>query len=150
MGIEGSFNFRRVSNTITTSGIVAADDLAVLGENGYAAVINLLPDSSEHAVMGEETIVRGQGLTYVHIPVDFAAPCSEDFDQFAAVMDAHADRTVHVHCAANYRVSVFYALYAERTRSWTVEQADEHIRSVWTPDPVWDAFITSERQRRAR
>ena len=147
MSIETSYNFRRVSDTVTTSGIVAVDDLASLKAAGCEVVVNLLPDSSEHAVEGEADIVASQGIGYVHIPVDFGAPTPAQFEEFAAVIDAQADRVIHVHCAANYRVSVFYALYAVHRGLWSIEEADEHIQSIWTPDPAWQDFIASERAR---
>ena len=149
MGVEASYNFRRVSDTVTTSGVIAVDDLAGLAAAGYEVLVNLLPDTSEHAVEGEAAIVTDQGVGYVHIPVDFAAPRPEQLDEFAAVMDAHEARSIHVHCAANYRVSVFYGLYAVRRGRWSIEQADEHIHGIWTPDtdPVWRDFIAVERAR---
>ena len=113
MTIDQTFNFRRVSDRVTTSGLVNAEQLATLGGEGYHAVINLLPDSYEHAVHDEATIVRDQGLDYVYIPVDFAAPTHDDFAAFSDAMDAHSDDQVHVHCAANFRVSAFYGLYAQ-------------------------------------
>ena len=149
MGIESSLNFRRVSDRVTTSGTVPAEDLAALRANGYDVVVNLLPDRSEYAVEGEATIVGDQGVDYVYIPIDFAAPNHEQFEEFSAAMDANADKTIHVHCAANYRVSAFYSLYAMRQEWWSAEQADEHLRSIWTQGeyPVWDEFIAAERAR---
>lgn len=145
--IEDSYNFRRVSDTVTTSGIVVADELAGLRAAGYELVVNLLPDTSEHAVEDEAAIVEGQGIAYEHIPVDFAAPTPEQLDEFVAVMDAHADESIHVHCAANYRVSVFYSLYAVRRGWWSIDAADRHVHNIWTPDEVWRDFISSERAR---
>jgi uncharacterized protein (TIGR01244 family) len=149
MSIENSYNFRRVSSRVTTSGVVPAEDLAGLREAGYDLLVNLLPDSSEHATDGESAIVGGQGIDYVHIPVDFAAPRREQLEEFAEVMEANSDKTIHVHCAANYRVSVFYGLYAARKGWWSTEEADRHIGSIWTagPDQVWRDFIESERPR---
>jgi uncharacterized protein (TIGR01244 family) len=146
--MEASRNFRRVSDTVTTSGIVSADDLASLKERGYAVVVNLLPDSHDDAVEDEASIVGEQGIEYVHIPVDFAAPTLAELDEFVAVMDAHTDAPIHVHCAANYRVSVFYALYAARRGLWTLEEADAHIADVWEPNAVWQELIASARRSR--
>ena len=67
-------------------------------------VVNLNPDGGYGAVDGEDTIVRDQGVAYVYLPVDFAAPTHDDFESFAAAMDAHEGEMLHVHCAANYRV----------------------------------------------
>jgi protein tyrosine phosphatase (PTP) superfamily phosphohydrolase (DUF442 family) len=50
-------------------------------------------------------------MAYVHIPVNFKAPTSQDFRAFCRVMEAFEDRPVFVHCAANMRVSAFVFLY---------------------------------------
>jgi uncharacterized protein (TIGR01244 family) len=149
MSIESSLNFRRVSETVTTSGTVAREDLARLGTDGYDLVVNLMPDSSEYAVDGEATILADHGVGYVYIPVDFAAPNHEQLEAFATAMEANVGKTIHVHCAANYRVSAFYSLYAMRRGWWSVDQADEHLNGIWTQGeyPVWDRFIASERSR---
>jgi hypothetical protein len=55
-----------------------------------------------------------------------------------------------VHCAANYRVSAFYSLYALRKGLCTEADADQLVRDVWDPStyPAWHAFIAEERARR--
>lgn len=148
MGIEESTNFRRVDATITTSGVVGAERLAGLRSEGYEVVIDLLPADSPYAVADEAGIVIGQGIDYVAIPVDFAAPTTADLDAFCAAMDANAGRPMHVHCAANARVSAFYSLYRMRRGEWTAEQSDELIRGIWDPAeyPVWETFIAAQRR----
>lgn len=147
--VQDGYNFRRINDRITTSGLLSAEQLAGLRRAGYDAVINLLPDGYEHAVADEASIVRDQGVEYVYIPVDFAAPTHADFVRFVRAMDERDGRKVHVHCAANYRVSAFYSLYAMQ-RGWCTEaEADAIVRDVWDPveHPVWDAFLTDERAR---
>lgn len=143
MGVEDSFNFRRVSDTVTTSGVLSPDGLRSLAAEGYDLVVNLLPSDGEAAIADEETIVRGQGVEYVHIPVDFAAPTRADYDAFAAAMDAHPGETVHVHCAANYRVSAFYGVYAVQKQWWTPVEADTYVRDLWDPSeyPAWAELL---------
>ena len=51
-------------------------------------------------------------MAYRHIPVKFEAPAVEDFRAFVSAMDEWSDRKVFVHCAANFRVSAFVAVYA--------------------------------------
>ena len=149
MGIEDSYNFRRIHERLTTSGLVSVAQLNDLQSEGYDAVINLLPDSYEHAVADEARIVRDQGLDYVYIPVDFEAPTHADFEAFADAMDARPGQTIHVHCAANYRVSAFYSLYALRKGLCTEDEANDIVQDIWNPAefPTWLAFITDERAR---
>ena len=148
MSLDGSYNFRRINDRVTTSGVVGAERLGALQASGYQALINLLPDSSEYAVAGEADLVTAQGVDYIYIPVDFAAPSQQDFDAFTRAMDQLDDRKVHIHCAANFRVSAFYSLYAQRCGRWNTAQADAHIRDLWNPadEPAWAAFIASQRQ----
>lgn len=149
MGVEESYNFHRVDEHTTTSGVVGAVRLAELGAHGYGAVINLLPDDSSYAVEGEAELVESQGLAYVHIPVDFAEPTRADLDAFFAAMQAHHNQMVHVHCAANFRVTAFYALFAVASGSLTPEEADELIAHFWDPadHPAWAEFIREQRSR---
>ena len=147
MTIEDSYNFRRISEQLTTSGLVSVEQLGDLHHEGYEAVINLLPDSYEHAVRDEARIVQDQGLDYVYIPVDFDAPTHADLEAFAQAMTAHDGQKVHVHCAANYRVSAFYSLYALRAGVCSESEAEALVQDVWDPAefPAWQAFITAER-----
>ena len=147
MGIEESVNFREVGPHLTTSGAVTAEQLRALGDQGYDAVIDLLPGTHDQAVPGEAAIVEGAGLGYVHIPVDFAAPTRPDLEAFVAAMDALEGRKVHVHCAANWRVTAFYGLYAERKGLWTETESDAFIHATWDPadHEAWATFIEEQR-----
>ena len=141
--IKGSYNFRIISDRLTTSGVVGADRLNALASQGYEAVVNLLPDSSEHAVADERDIVESQRAEYIYIPVDFKAPARSDFTRFSEALDSLSDRKIHIHCAANYRVSAFYALYAVSRGRWSTAQATDFIYGVWQPAdyPGWSEFI---------
>ena len=143
MSIEQAFNFVAISPNITTSGLPTIEQLAGIQAEGYGVVINLLPDENEYAVEGERAALENQDLEYVYIPVDYAMPNKDDFQRFTETMDALGERKVHIHCAANYRVSVFYGLYALRTGVWSRERMDEHIRSLFNPEdyPPWPEFI---------
>ena len=143
MNIESSRNFRMITDRLTTSGVVGADRLKALASQGYEVVVNLLPDTSEHAVPDERSIVESQRLEYIHIPVDFKRPERSDFVTFSEALDRVSERKVHIHCAANYRVSAFYSLYAVSRGRWSTDQAMEFIHSVWEPAeyPGWSEFI---------
>ena len=141
--IEHSYNFRMISDRLTTSGVVGADRLEALASQGYEVVVNLLPDSSEHAVSNEQGIVESQRIEYIYIPVDFKAPGRSDLSRFSEALDRLSDSKIHIHCAANYRVSAFYSLYAASRGQWSTDQARDFIHSVWRPAdyPGWPEFI---------
>lgn len=140
-----SYNYREISDILSTSGSVNAEELFNLSNNGYEVVINLLPGSNEYAVPNEADIVQNQGVIYHHIPVDFEAPKDQDYEKFVSVMENTASLKTHIHCAANWRVSAFYSVYACQNGIWDVSRALDHINSLWSPNdyPVWAEFLAN-------
>lgn len=136
-----------VSPGIVTSGQPDAASLARLAQEGFGAVIYLAPPTVPDAVRGEESIVRGQGLEFVNIPVDFDKPTQADFDAFAAAMDRFADRKVLVHCQVNMRASTFTFLYRAIVRREAPETAYEAVSRVWVPRGVWRTFAREQLRR---
>lgn len=143
MAIANSYNYREISPTLHTAGVVGEKRLLGLAADGFQAVINLLPDDSEYAVQDEPSIVRQQGLDYHYIPVDFAKPSTENYQVFSALLDQLGDQKTLVHCAANYRVSGFYGIYAVVKGQWSAEQAKQHISDIWNPSeyPAWQQLL---------
>lgn len=144
MSVTDAFNYKKVSETIGTAGLLNRQQLEALQQEGYQAVINLLPDDSEYAQSGERACVESQGLNYRYIPVDFNAPQKSDYHAFAAALRALQGQKLIVHCAANYRVSAFYAIYAHRNLGWSEQEAREHIASIWNPveHEPWETYIS--------
>jgi protein tyrosine phosphatase (PTP) superfamily phosphohydrolase (DUF442 family) len=81
------------------------------------------------------------GLRYIHIPVDFANPTEADFSRFCKAMDDVGEAPLHIHCAANYRVSAFVYRYRLTVLGWTDEDALGDLIAIWSPDDVWQGFI---------
>lgn len=99
---------------------------------------------SDNAIANEGCVVAGLGMSYVHIPVDFKAPGSQDFQAFCRIMEAFDGRPVFVHCAANMRVSAFVFLYRVMFQHVAVAEAEHDLFAIWQPDEVWSKFIRDE------
>jgi protein tyrosine phosphatase (PTP) superfamily phosphohydrolase (DUF442 family) len=147
MSLDEIKNFATVNDQIGTAGQPSEGELRDVAADGYAAVINLGLLNPEYCLPDEAGLAASLGLAYRHLPVSFDAPALADFDAFVAAMDAWADRRVFVHCAANFRVSAFMAVYGELRLGWTRAQADQHARSQWEPNRVWQKFIADCRGR---
>lgn len=143
VSVSDAYNFKQVNDQLSTSGIINEEQLGQLSAEGYGAVISLLPADNQYAIAGEPKIVLSQGLTYNYIPVDFGGPTAEDYAAFAAAMDANKGKRTIVHCAANYRVTAFYSIYAVQNLGWSEDQAYELIGSIWdiSEYPVWEEFV---------
>lgn len=143
-------NFRALDAHLLTAGQPNEEQLADAARQGCAVVINLaLHDDPRYSLRDEAGTVRGLGMAYVHIPVQFKAPTEQDFQAFCAAMDAHRGQKILVHCAANYRVTAFVGLYRMIRDGWSSEQAFEPMRSVWEPDDTWKQFIAETLARNA-
>ncbi|MDD9891918.1 MAG: protein tyrosine phosphatase family protein [Gammaproteobacteria bacterium] len=144
MTIANSYNFREITPTLTSSGVVGANRLKGLAEEGYECVINLLPDDSDYAVGNEQATVEAQGLQYIYIPVDWNKPTLENFHSTIAALEENSAIKTHIHCAANWRVSGFYSGYALSKALWTEAQAKAHIQDLWQPTdfPQWQALLS--------
>ncbi len=142
MGLD-IFNLIRIDDRTLTAGQPTADQLRAAADEGVTAVINLATYNPDHSLEGEAELVRSLGMDYVHIPVDWANPTDADFATFEEAMAARTNEHLLIHCAANYRVTAFYSLYALRHLGWSAEQAAALRDRIWSGSdyPVWAAFI---------
>ena len=145
MSLEEFYNFILISETLATSGQPTEAQMSEIAVAGYKVVVNLALGKSENALADEAGTVSALGMDYHHIPVVWEAPKLSDFEQFVPLMDTLAGQKVFLHCVANYRASMFTALYGEKRWGWTRAQADAHIRRIWEPDEVWARFIEDVR-----
>ena len=146
MALEDIRNFIAVSDDLGTAGQPSEAQLREVADAGFEVVVNLGLLDPRYCLPDEAGTVAGLGLEYHHIPVDFTAPQAGDLRQFFDAMDAARGKKVFVHCAANYRVSSFVALYGEARLGWTRDQADAHIRKVWEPNETWTRFLAAARK----
>jgi protein tyrosine phosphatase (PTP) superfamily phosphohydrolase (DUF442 family) len=139
------YNFRSLGD-IATAGQPTEVQFRDIREAGYDAVINLALPTSDNALPHEGSIVTGLGMSYVHLPVNFSAPSTQDFRAFCGVMSAFQDRRVFVHCAANMRVSAFMFLFRVLRQGEPASIAESDLHAIWQPDSVWKQFIEKELQ----
>ena len=143
MSTEDILNFHRVDERIITGGQPTEAQLAAAAEEGVQVVINLATLDPRYSLDDEGGLVSGLGLEYHHIPVDWEKPLESDFEAFAGLMRQAGAKRVLIHCAANYRVTAFYALYGMRALGWSEDQADRFRAVIWRTRqyPIWDEYI---------
>lgn len=148
MSTEDIQNYYKVDERIITGGQPTEGQIRSVAEDGYQVVVNLATVDPRYSLEDESVLAQSVGLAYHHIPVEWAAPTAAEFDAFVAVMQQNQDKRVLVHCAANYRASAFYGLYAMQNLGWSEAQADALRAKLWQRQyPVWDAFIQQIKAR---
>ncbi len=139
--LDAISNYRSYSPAYSSSGQPNEMQLEDLKKNGFERIIYLAYSDQDSALMGEDRIVKGLGMEYVHIPVEFAAPSRNDFYLFAAVMRQAPTKKTLLHCQVNFRASAFSLLYRVIYLDVPIAAAKEDMNSVWTPNEVWTQFI---------
>ena len=148
MSTEDIRNLRRVDDHTLTGGQPTEDQLRSAAADGVQVVVNLATISPRYSLADEGGLVASLGLAYHHIPVEWERPTAADYDEFARVMQASAGKRVLIHCAANYRVTAFYGLYAMQQLGWSRAQADALRAAVWERQfPIWDDFVQNMQTR---
>jgi uncharacterized protein (TIGR01244 family) len=147
MGIQEIFNYVKVNEQLSTAGQPTEAQLQELASEGFTAVINLALVNPPHTPADEAGLLRAQGIEYVHIPVDWNNPTDADFAAFEEAMTRLSSEKVLVHCAANYRVTAFYALYAQKRLGWSAAEAEALRNLIWAGSdyPIWEAFVARKR-----
>ena len=139
----------RVDDHTLTAGQPTEEQLRAVAAEGVEVVINLATISPRYSLPDEAGLVKALGLEYVHLPVEWDNPLPEDFEAFSRTMDDAAGRHVFIHCAANFRVTAFYGLYAMRRLGWTEAQADALRARIWQHHqyPIWEKFMSDMKAR---
>jgi protein tyrosine phosphatase (PTP) superfamily phosphohydrolase (DUF442 family) len=146
--VPSIYNYREVDVMFATAGQPTEEQLCSVARDGFEVVINLaLHDDPRYSLKDEMASVTSLGMEYVHIPVAFQSPTESDLRKFFDAMDAHQNKKVLVHCAANKRVTAFVGLYWTLKLGWPADQAFALMHSVWEPDPVWSAFISEQTKK---
>lgn len=145
MSTEDIFNYLKVHDRLITGGQPTEEQLRDLAADGFTAIINLAPVNPPYTPEDEAGLARSLGMAYHYIPVQWGNPTDEDFAAFEEAMQATAGDKLLIHCAANFRVTAFFSLYARKHLGWTKEQGEAFRAQIWEGSdyPVWEAFIAS-------
>jgi protein tyrosine phosphatase (PTP) superfamily phosphohydrolase (DUF442 family) len=134
-------NFYKVSDLLACAGQPGETQLTAIADDSYQVIINLGLTDGKYALKDEAASVTALGMEYYHIPVLFDNPKVSDLRLFIELMKKHAEQKTLVHCAANYRASVFTGLYLFASNKLNEEGVQNFIEEVWQPDPTWQLFI---------
>jgi protein tyrosine phosphatase (PTP) superfamily phosphohydrolase (DUF442 family) len=138
------FNFLTITDSLSTSGQPTEAQLSALAEEEYELIINLaFHDDPRYSLKDETSYVKSLGIEYIHIPVQFDKPLKSDLVSFCNAIAANKNKKIHIHCAANMRVTAFLGLYFLIRERKSKKEAFKPMCQIWKPDSVWSSFIDS-------
>ena len=134
-------NYLEYSPLLSSAGQPTEEQIEVLSDAGFERIVYLAFSDQSRSIEHEDRLVKGLGMEYVHIPVDWEAPRKSDFYLFAgALQRAPAAKTL-VHCQVNFRASAFSFLYQVLYLDVPVADAKAAMNRVWVPNDQWRALI---------
>jgi|SRR5579859_3202885 len=149
MIVDEIYNALWASETLLTSGQPTEGQLKAISADGFTAVINLAPSNSRNALPDEAGVVRSLDMAYFHIPVAWDNPQPADFTAFEQAMSQLPTGKTLIHCAANFRVTAFYSLYAQKHLGWSELQANAFRAKIWQGSdfPIWETFLETMKNK---
>lgn len=134
-------NFRQYSETFASAGQPTAEQLQAVADAGYERVVYIAFTNNQNALPDEDQIVKGLGMEYMQVPVDFSNPLPDDFYAFADSMRRNTDKKTLLHCQVNARATAFSFLYRVLYEDVSIADAKADMNTVWQPNEVWRDFI---------
>ncbi len=134
-------NFRQYSPTFASSGQPSREQFTTIAENGFERIVYIAFTNNQNAVADADLVVKGLGMEYMQVPVDFNNPLPSDFYAFADSMRRNTDKKTLLHCQVNARATAFSFLYRTIFEGVPVAEAKEDMNTVWQPNEVWRDFI---------
>ncbi|MGD9968860.1 MAG: protein tyrosine phosphatase family protein [Sulfuricurvum sp.] len=135
MDTNAIYNYIEINSNIAISGQPRKHQFEFLKNSGFIAIINLSGKGTEKFILPDEhIIVELLNMSYHSIPVDFNNPQMNEYKTFLLLMQKYQNDKILIHCAGNYRVSVFFSTYALQYLNWSKDQADALIASIWESD----------------
>jgi len=134
-------NFRQYSSTFASSGQPTREQFSTIAENGFERIVYIAFTNNQNALPDADLVVKGLGMEYMQVPVDFNNPLPSDFYAFADSMRRNTDKKTLLHCQVNARATAFSFLYRVIYADVPVAQAKADMNTVWQPNEVWRDFI---------
>jgi protein tyrosine phosphatase (PTP) superfamily phosphohydrolase (DUF442 family) len=134
-------NFRQYSENFASAGQPTAEQFQTLRDAGFERIVYIAFSDNRNAVPNADQLVKGLGMDYIHIPVDWNRPTALDFYAFADAMRRDPERKTLLHCQVNARATAFSFLYRVIYDGVPVAQAKQDMNSVWQPNETWRDFM---------
>jgi len=134
-------NFRQYSDNFASAGQPTREQFQALKDEGFERIVYIAFTNNPNALADEDQVVKGLGMEYMHVPVDFSNPLPDDFYAFADSMRRNTDKKTLLHCQVNARATAFSFLYRVIYEGVPLAEAKADMNTVWQPNEVWRDFV---------
>ena len=134
-------NFRQYSETFASAGQPTREQFQSIADNGFERVVYIAFTNNPNALPDADLLVKGLGMEYMQVPVDFSSPLPDEFYAFSDAMERNRGKKTLLHCQVNARATAFSFLYRVIYNDVPITKAKTDMNTVWQPNEVWRDFI---------
>ena len=134
-------SFRQYSATFASAGQPTREQFQALADNGFERVVYIAFTNNQNALPDADLVVKGLGMEYMQVPVDFNDPRPSEYYAFADSMARNEGRKTLLHCHVNARATAFSFLYRVLNEDIPIADAKADMNTVWQPNETWRDFI---------
>ena len=134
-------NFRQYSETFASAGQPTREQFQSIADNGFERVVYIAFTNNPNALPDADLVVKGLGMEYMQVPVDFSSPLPDEFYAFSDAMERNRGKKTLLHCQVNARATAFSFLYRVIYNDVPIAEAKADMNTVWQPNEVWRDFI---------
>jgi uncharacterized protein (TIGR01244 family) len=122
-GLESIDKFHRIDARVALGGQPTPDQIAILSDAGFQAIINLREDSEQNDGLHARA-ARDAGMQFDRVPVSAQSPSDASVAKFLAVTDDETIYPVYIYCASGNRASALWMIRRVLRDGWTLEKAE--------------------------
>lgn len=134
-------NYRQYSDTFASAGQPTREQFQAIADNGFERIVYIAFTNNQNALADADQVIKGLGMEYMQVPVDFDKPLPDDFYAFADSMQRNKGKKTLLHCQVNARATAFSFLYRVIYDDVSIADAKDDMNTVWQPNEVWRDFI---------
>ena len=134
-------NYRQYDEMFASAGQPTREQFSYIANQGFERIVYIAFTNNRNALPDEDQIVKGLGMEYMQVPVDFSNPLPDEFYAFADSMQRNTGKKTLLHCQVNARATAFSFLYRVIYGDTPIFEAKADMNTVWQPDQVWRDFI---------
>ena len=116
-------NERKITDEITITGQLTADDIAEAAQRGVRAIVNVRSPGEAGEFGDEKYLVEAAGINYAEVPVTPQTLDDLAVQRFQGAVTGYDSTPAIVHCGSGGRAGVMTLLHLALTHGWSIQQA---------------------------
>jgi len=129
VGVESIERFHRVDARVAIGGQPTPEQVRLLADAGFAAVLNLREDVEENDALHARA-ARESGLQLYRVPVSKTNPTDASVAKFLKVTDDETLYPIYIFCAEGNRAAAFWMIRRVLRDGWKLEAAEKEAAAA--------------------